>query len=360
MAPNETPSVSELPPSEIHEGELPLRSNAEPGSVRDIIRLDEEMMVWSDDGAAAVIESIMPFFAIAGVIISLGGIGAGVSVLSDPMDSFGMRALSVSLAALLAVGGATGAYFAWRISFGSKHSDVYFLRKQRKIFHYTNKTAFVLDWDNVRPNVRIGFGPPQLGSRPFVALELVEYLKNDPQTWRARFVVEAPMPGREACQQSWELIRRYMDEAPAALPMQTVVNPRSWTSALLEFGPLSGGGDAHGFIQGLRDHNWQPFWSGEHLLAVLVWVAFWPDQVFRMAYARFRPRVPLPASLAGVSAGQQASGASPYAITPASAGELRGRRKAALIVAIVCGACTLISVAAWSVVARQMLHAVFG
>jgi hypothetical protein len=79
-----------------------------------------------------------------------------------------------------------------------------------------------------------------------------------------------------------------------------------------------------------------------------------------MAYARFRPRVPLPASLAGVSAGQQASRASPYAITPASAGELRGRRKAALIVAIVCGACTLISVAAWSVVARQMLHAVFG
>lgn len=191
--------MSELPPPEIHEGELPLRSNAEPGSMRDIIRLDEEMMVWSDDGTAAVIESIMPFFAIAGVIISLGGIGAGVSVLSDPMDSFGMRALSVSLAALLAVGGATGAYFAWRISFGSKHSDVYFLRKQRKIFHYTNKTAFVLDWDNVRPNVRLGFGPPQLGSRPFVALELVEYLKNDPQTWRARFVVEAPMPGREAC-----------------------------------------------------------------------------------------------------------------------------------------------------------------
>lgn len=150
MAPNETPPVSELPPPEIHEGELPLRSNAEPGSMRDIIRLDEEMMVWSDDGAAAVIESIMPFFAIAGVIISLGGIGAGVSVLSDSMDSFGMRALSVSLAALLAVGGATGAYFAWRISFGSKHSDVYFLRKQRKIFHYTNKTAFVLDWDNVR------------------------------------------------------------------------------------------------------------------------------------------------------------------------------------------------------------------
>ncbi len=237
--------------------------------MRDIIRLDEEMMVWSDDGAAAVIESIMPFFAIAGVVISLGGIGAGVSVLSDPMDSFGMRALSVSLAALLAVGGATGAYFAWRISFGSKHSDIYFLRKQRKIFHYTNKTAFVLDWDNVRPNVRLGFGPPQLGSRPFVALELVEYLRNDPQTWRARFVVEAPMPGREACQQSWELIRRYMDEAPAALPMQTVVNPRSWTSALLEFGPLSEGGDALGFIQGLRDHNWQPFWSGEHLLAVL-------------------------------------------------------------------------------------------
>jgi len=76
-------------------------------------------------------------------------------------------------------------------------------------------------------------------------------------------------------------------------------------------------------------------------------------------YARFRPRVPLPASLAGVSTGH-GSGASPYAITPASAGELRGRRKAALIVAIVCGACTLISVAAWSVVARQMLRAVFG
>lgn len=148
---NEARPVSTPPPPEIHEGELPLRSNAEPGSMRDIIRLDEEMMVWSDDGAAAVIESIMPFFAIAGVIISLGGIGAGVSVLSDSMDSFGMRALSVSLAALLAVGGATGAYFAWRISFGSKHSDVYFSGSSaRSSTTPTRRRSFLIGTTSVR------------------------------------------------------------------------------------------------------------------------------------------------------------------------------------------------------------------
>ncbi len=351
--------MTEPMPAEIYEGELPLRTPSEPGSVRDIIRLDDEMMVWSDNGAAATIESIMPFFTIAGVVISLGGLCAGIASATSLMDSVGIRILNVSLSALLAIGGAIGAYFAWRISFGSKHSDVYFLRKQRKIFHYTNKTAFVLDWDNVRPYARLGFGPVQLGARPFVALELVEYFKNDPQVWRARFVVDAPLAGREACQQSWELIRRYMDEAPASLPAQTVVNPRSWSSALLEFGPLSDGGDAHGFLQGLRDHNWQPFWSGDHLLKVLVWIVFWPDQVFRMLYARFRPRVALPEALAGAPA-DQASGPSPYATTPLSAGEQRGRRKAAITVAIVCTACTLISLAAWSVVARRMLRAVLG
>ncbi|PTT58383.1 hypothetical protein [Stenotrophomonas sp. HMWF003] len=350
--------MSEPLQAEIYEGELPLRSASEPGSVRDIIRLDEEMMVWSDDGAAATVESIMPFFAIAGVIISLGGLYAGIMSVTTT-DSVGIWILKVSLSTLLTVGGATGAYFAWRISFGSKHSDIYFLRKQRKIFHYTNKTAFVLDWDNVRPYARLGFGPVQLGARPFVALELVEYFRNEPQVWRARFVVDAPLGGREACQQSWELIRRYMDEAADTLPVQTVVDRRSWTSALLEFGPLSDGGDAHGFLQGLRDHNWQPFWSGDHLLNVLVWIVFWPDQVFRMLYARFRPRVSLPEELAGAPA-DQPSGPSPYATTPLSAGEHRGRRKAAITVAIVCSACTLISLSAWSVVARQMLHAVFG
>lgn len=55
-----------------------------------------------------------------------------------------MRALSVSLSTLLTLGDATGAYLAWRMSFGSKHSDIYFLRKQRKIFHYTNKTEMFL------------------------------------------------------------------------------------------------------------------------------------------------------------------------------------------------------------------------
>lgn len=53
------------------------------------------------------------------------------------------------------------AYFAWSISFESRHSDVYFPRKQRKIFHCTIKTEIVLDGDNIRPDVRLGFGPSQ-------------------------------------------------------------------------------------------------------------------------------------------------------------------------------------------------------
>lgn len=343
---------------DLTEGELPFHSSTEGYTIRDIVRLDEEMMVWSDSGPAAVIESFMPFITVVGVIMAVVSACGSVSVLMDSTTGIGDRLITASIAFALCAFCIAMAYVSWRFSFGSKSSDIYFLKKQRKIYCHRDKLELLLDWNNVRPNALLGSGPAQLGSPPFMALELVEHIKDVPGAWRARFVVDALLANRADCQRSWELIRCYMDDEPSAFPEQTVVDPHSWTSRLLEFGPLSDGGDAAGFIRTLREHNWQPFLTGENQLKALIWLLFWPDPVLQMLYARFRPKVALPQTLA-MLVRTEATAESPYAIAALSEQEHRGRRKAALIVAAVCAICTLTSLTAWSLGTYFMLDDVY-
>ncbi len=154
-------------------------------------------------------------------------------------------------------------------------------------------------------------------------------------------------------QQSWELIRNYMDEAPEALPATVLVDRSNWTTSLLERGLLSAGGASVEMIERMRAMNWNVFMVPQYLASVLLWLIFWPEPLSQMLYARFKRPVPLPKEV--IASNSLHGSSANYCILRSSPEDVAGRKKAALQVAMVCGICCLISVAAWSLITYSLL-----
>lgn len=335
------------------EGPLPFAASSKAYSVRDVVRLDDEGMVWSESTGASRMESIMPVAALVLLCMAIGLGYMGVMLALDPTESMGMRVFASACASLGAAALAGTAFLCVKLSIGSKQSDLYFFRRSRKVFCVVDGKQYLLDWNNVRPYARVGYGPVQFGAPLMMALDLMEIYPEAPETWRLRFTVDGPLPDREACQQSWELIRRYMDESPEAMPATFLVDPSHWTTSLLERGPLSAGGAGKEMIERIRAMNWNVFMVPQYLASVLLWVIFWPEPLSQMLYAKFKRPVPPPAE---VLASNSIHGSSVhYRILRSSPEDIAGRKKAALQIAVVCSICCLISIATWGLMAYSLL-----
>lgn len=239
--------------------------------------------------------------------------------------------------------------YALRISIFNRHGDLHFNRKTGKVYTKQNKELFEMDWANVRPYAARGFGPIQVGAPTVMSLQLVEYFPENPTEWKTRITVEGMLPNREGCQQVWELIRRYMEDPPEAMPPQAVVPARGWSSALLEFGPLAEShGTTHEFFAKLRLTGWFPFNDLLSLFQPIIWLIFWPAPVSEILYARFRRPAKLPSALLA-SEVPPAGEPNPYRISALDPAERSGRRRAVWIVALVCAACCLASMTVWGV-----------
>lgn len=335
------------------EGPLPPDATSQAYSVRDIVRLDDEAMIWSESNAASRMESIMPVAALVMLCIAIGLGYMGVMVTLEPTLSIAMRVFASASAGLSAAALTAIAFLCIKLSIGSKQSDLHFFRKSRKVFCVVDGRHCLLDWNNVRPYARVGYGMVQFGAPLMMALDLMEIYPEAPETWRLRFTVDGPLPDREACQQSWESIRRYMDEAPEAMPATFVVDPSHWTTSLLERGPLSAGGAGKEMIERIRAMNWNVFAVPQYLGNVLLWLIFWPEPMSQMLYARFKRPV---APTMDLFASNSTRGRSEhYSILRSSPEDIAGRRKAALQVAVVCSFSCLISLIGWSFIIYSLV-----
>ncbi|WMJ69531.1 hypothetical protein [Stenotrophomonas sp. 24(2023)] len=318
-----------------------------------MIRLDDEAMVWSEGNAASRMEAIMPVAALMMLGMASGLGYMGVNLALDPTESIWMRVFTSASAGVITAALAAAAFLCIKLSVGSRQSHLYFLRRSRQVFCIVDGKQCLLDWSNVRPYARVGYGPVQFGAPLMMALDLMEIYPEAPESWRLRFTVDGPLPHREACQQSWELIRRYMDDAPEAMPTLSLVDSSHWTTALLERGPLSAGGAGREMIERLRAAHWNVFTVTDYLAAVPLWIAFWPEPVSQMLYARFKRPVAPPTGL--LAEGPPRGSCAGYSIQPADAGDPAGRRKAATQVAVVCGLCCLVSITGWILVGYMAL-----
>lgn len=328
------------------EGPLPPNATSRAYSVRDVVRLDDEAMVWSESNAASRMESIMPVAALVMLCMAIGLGYMGVMVALEPTESMGMRVFASACAGLGAATLLGTAFMCIKLSIGSKQSDLYFFRRTRKVFCVVDDKQCLLDWNNVRPYARVGHGSAQPGAPLMMALDLMEIYPETPELWRLRFTVDGPLPDREACQQAWELIRRYMDEAPEAMPPTFLVDPSHWTTSLLERGPLSAGGAGKEMIERIRAMNWNVFAVPQYLGNLLLWLVFWPEPLSQMLYARFKRPVSPPMDLLASNSTRGSS--EHYSILRSSPEDIAGRRKAALQVAVVCSFSCLISLIGWS------------
>lgn len=335
------------------EGYLPPAATSQAYSVRDVVRLDDEAMVWSESNAASRMESIMPVAALVMLCIAIGLGYMGVMVALKPTDTMVVRVFASASAGLSAAVLAAIAFLCIKLSIGSKQSHLYFFRGSRKVFCVVDGKQCLLDWNNVRPYARVGYGPVQFGAPLMMALDLMEIYPEAPEAWRLRFTVDGPLPDREACQQSWELIRRYMDEAPEAMPATVLVDPSHWTTFLLEQGPLSAGGAGKEMIELIRAVNWNVFAVPKYLGSVLLWLIFWPEPLSQMLYARFKRPVAPPAEL--LASNSRLGSSAHYSILRPSPRDIAGRRKAALQVAVVCSICCLISITGWGLITYSLL-----
>lgn len=93
---NASTGNEKLTENSLASGELPRKSQAQPLTLRTIIKLDQNSMVWPYEGIATRVESIGPFFSIffttAGTLIAYM---AG-SVLFDPTSDLEGKIIAVS------------------------------------------------------------------------------------------------------------------------------------------------------------------------------------------------------------------------------------------------------------------------
>jgi hypothetical protein len=331
-------------------GELPRQSHAEPSTIRTIVKLDQRSMVWAYEGVATEVEAMGPCMALVCAILASVSFWVSYSsifILDDSDASLAARiAMSIVMLAL-AAGTVVFMIYLLKISLFSRYGDLHFNRKTGKIYSSENNMTLQMDWRHVRPAVRLGFGPVQLGAPPLMSLMLIEYFPDRPQEWKSRMTVAGPLPNRDGCQQVWEMIRRYMEEPPESLPeVEVVPGGRNWISTLVEFGPLTGFlTTVPEMIAQLRANNWRP---SINPLNILWWIVAWSFPLSTTLYARYRPKVRLPESWTKEEAllqGEQ----NLYRISTRDPREAAGRRKAARIIGAVCGLCIVTGMVLWGI-----------
>ena len=331
------------------EGELPRHADVQPLTLRTLIKLDQNSMIMAYEGVATKVEALAPFFSL---LVSLGPIIFTYLAIKDGLEGkiWEDEVWIIILGLIFMWGLAIPCIiYAIKISLFNRYSDLHFNRKTRKIYTKQNKDLFEMDWANVRPYATRGFGPIQVGAPAVMSLQLVEYFPENPSEWRTRITVEGMLPNREGCQQVWELIRRYMEDPPETMPPQVVVPARSWSSALLEFGPLAESqGTTHEFFVRLRRTGWFPFNDLLSMFQPIIWLIFWPAPISEILYARFRRPAKLP-TLWLASEVPPVGEPNPYRISTLDPAERSGRRRAVWVVALVCTACCLLSMTVWGV-----------
>jgi hypothetical protein len=343
-------------------GDLPRLSDAEPVTIRSVVKLDQRSMVWAYEGSIATdVESMGPFLAVLMTATAIGSAWLAYAAVFYIDHTGWGTVIMITLACLLlalAVGCIALAVYFLRISIFSSYGDLHFNRKSGTVYMRENKVAIQMDWKHVRPYARLGFGPPQLGGAPIMSLMLIEYYPDQPDQWKSRMTVAGPLPNREGCQQVWEMIRRYMEDSPENLPeIEVVPGTRTWVSALIEYGPLSGYLSTPAeIVAKLRARNW---WPSINPLNILYWIGAWPWPLSATLYARFRPRPKLPPEWTKDEAPLPGE-PNPYRIVPRAPGEAAGRKKAALVLGITCGLCNLIGITLYLAGLTPLWLAMFG
>lgn len=328
-------------------GELPLRSNAEPMTIRTITKLDQRSMVWAYDGVATEVEAQGPFIAL--LITAMVGfvvwMMAQMLLYPDPGDGVGLAiGLWIGIVLMLALELAVVIY-CLKISIFSTYGDVHFNRHTGKVYTSENKLALQLDWRHIRPMAISTVGPLQLGAPTLMSLMLVEYEPDQPNVWKAKFVAAGPLPNREGCQQVWELIRRYMEDPPESMPkLEVVPEARSWTNVLISFGPLANLKEPSQFLAQLRANRWVP-WINPLILGWWILAPSFP--LSTTLYAKYRRKAKLPAEWTHEET-PPAGEKNPYRSGALDPTEMAGRRRAARIIGGIAGVCILIGVTAWS------------
>lgn len=327
-------------------GEIPRLSDASPEIVKKIIKLDGHSMVWAHDAAASDVEAMAPFMAAIVVLCVLFGAPMSMQIYSTDLDGWAQKIIIPLLGIVLWPSALIGAWFIFRICLG-RYSDLHFNRRTRKVYSQEGKLQIQLDWDRIRPFAIPAVGPLPMGGLPLWSLTLVEFSPTNPKTWTRQLRVQGLLPDRESCQRVWEAVRRYMDEPPESLPpLQVIPDPkRSWQSAILDFGPAEVFDAAKtpedvalGMIGRLRRRNW---WPAVNPMILFWWTFFWPGPLSTILYERFRLKARLPADW---TAGETPAPGepNPYRSTGMLADEAAGRRKATLIIGLMCGICIAI------------------
>jgi hypothetical protein len=335
-------------------GELPRHSNVQPATIRTIVKLDANSMVWAYEGAASEVEALSPFLCLVMVFFLAMDLLVMISLIKDDSVDLTTRVLiGWIFGPLFFVGGIALIAYLLKISLFSRYADLHFNRKTGKVYTREGNKSIQMDWRLIRPYAELGFGLVQLGAPPMMSLKLVEYRADQPDVWQARFTVASPLPNREGCQQVWELIRRYMEDPPQSMPrLEVAPGGRNWTSALLEFGPLTGSAMVPEFMAKLRARHWRPSINPAN---ILWWFGLWFFPLSTTLYARYRPKADLPEQWTKSEAPLPGE-LNPYSIAPRDSSELAGRRKAAWIIGIICGICVLLGIVFWSIGAYLLLY----
>ena len=335
------------------QGELPRHSDATPQAPpRSIVKLDSRSMVWAYDEIASDVEALSPFMALALLFMLAFIVPASILIILDDKQPWSGRLIMGAIAAVLTPGFVAGIIYLLKISLFSRYADLHFNRKARSVYTQEGKIAVRLDWNHVRPFASAVPGPLTMGALPAWALTLVEFSAGASPRPIQRLQVQGILPDRDACQRLWELIRRYMDEAPERVPeLEVVRGGRTWQSALLDFGPMrevsladSSEEMEAGVIGRLRKRNWWPVIGP---FRIFWWTAFWPGPLSTILYERFRREALLPAAWTAEEA-PTAGEANPYRFRSQASDERAGRRKATWIIGTVCTACIAVGASVWA------------
>jgi hypothetical protein len=345
-------SLGSAPGESLMKGELPRLSNVEPEIVKNIVKLDDRSMVWAHDQAASDVEALAPFTAIVLVFMVLVLAPMFLQLKSTDLDGWAQKIILPAVGLVLLPATLAGAWLFVKMAV-KRYAGIHFNRRTRNVYTQEGKDSVRLDWSRVRPFAIPAVGPLTLGAPPLWSLTLIEFSATDPTKWVRQMRVQGLLPDRDSCQRVWEGVRRYMDEAPTALPaLEVLPDPgRSWQGAILDFGPAqmfdrvrSPEDAALGATGRLRRRHW---WPAMNPMIVVYWIAFWPAPLSDILYQRFRPRARLPADW--TSEEEPAPGEqNPYRRVSQPPDVAAGRRKATWIIGTISGVCIAIGIALWT------------
>lgn len=336
-------------------GILPRASDATPLALRTITKLDQRSMVWADDGVATQMEAMGPWIAFT---VLAGAYGMGWMLVHGAGDllgeGLGNAIVMFAIGVFIIIACIGMAAYSLKVSLFNTYADLHFNRAAGKIYTALNNKPFVMDWRHVQPMAGLTIGPIQLGAPPLMSLVLVETAPDNPGAWVRKLTVAGPLPNRAACQQVWELIRRYMDGAPEDLPPQVVApGGRSWQTVLVTCSPQAQRQGATEYLQKLRANGWHVWFNPLWLLLNLF---FWVDPVSNLLYAKYRRKARLPTELVAtevVPSGEP----NPYHTSASDPAEARGMRHAARVIGTTLAVTSAIGITLWVWFAVAIIHA---